>query len=164
VTRAQWHLIKSIHMTSCARSLIVKLMNRLVASKYFLKKLEQLALDWLEDQFTSRAEDQWHIFVREASRTATTSGISPNSVLYRALSDMLLAYPAHGIKMTIIQHKATDLVWTPNKTTVEIHSAVMEFYEAYDRAVVQTQGMADVTMIVPVQDWATRLTKLQGMF
>jgi hypothetical protein len=38
-----------------------------------------------------------------------------------------------------------------NKTTVEIHSAVMEYYEAYNRAVVQTQ--ANVTMIVPTQDW-----------
>jgi hypothetical protein len=35
-----------------------KLMNRLIASKYFLKELEQLALDWLEDQFTGRAADQ----------------------------------------------------------------------------------------------------------
>jgi hypothetical protein len=40
---------------------IVKLTNRLIASKYFLKELEQLALDWLEDQFTGRAADQWHI-------------------------------------------------------------------------------------------------------
>ena len=47
---------------------IVKLMNRLIDSKYFLKELEQLALDWLEDQFTGRAADQWHIVVREASR------------------------------------------------------------------------------------------------
>ena len=36
------------------------------------------------------------------------------------------------------------MVATPNKTTVEIHSAVMEYYEAYDRAVAQTQGLADV--------------------
>jgi hypothetical protein len=43
------------------------------------------------------------------------------------------------------------LVWMMNKTTVEIHSAVMEYYEAYNRAVVQTQ--ANVTMIVPTQDW-----------
>jgi len=39
------------------------------------------ALDWLTDQFTGRAGDQWHIVVREAARTATTSGIGPNSVL-----------------------------------------------------------------------------------
>ena len=77
---------------------------------------------------------------------------------------MLLAYPAHGVKATITRCKATDLVWAPNKTTVEIHSAVMEYYEAYDRAVVLTQGMANVTMIVPAQDWATRFTELQGMF
>jgi hypothetical protein len=66
---------------------------------------------------------------------------------------MLLAYPAHCVKVTIMLRKATDLVWSPNKTTMEIHSAVMEYYEAYDRAVVQTRGLADVTMIVQVQDW-----------
>jgi hypothetical protein len=72
---------------------IVKLTNRLIASKYFLKELEQLALDWLEDQFTGRAADQWHIVVREAKRTATTSGIGPNSVLYRALSRHAVGVP-----------------------------------------------------------------------
>jgi hypothetical protein len=77
---------------------------------------------------------------------------------------IILAYPAHGVKATIMRRKATDLMWAPNKTTVEIHSAVMEYYEAYDRAVVQTQGMADVTMIVPAQDLVTRFTELQGMF
>jgi hypothetical protein len=40
----------------------------------------------------------------------------------------------------------------------------MEFYEAYDRAVAQTQGNTDVTMIVPAQDWATHFTEMQGMF
>jgi hypothetical protein len=77
---------------------------------------------------------------------------------------MLLVYPAHGVKATIMHRKATNLVWSPNKTVVEIHSAVIEYYEAYDRAVVQTQGISDVTMIVPAQDWATRFTELQGMF
>jgi hypothetical protein len=38
-------------------------MNRLIASKYFLKELEQFTLDWLEDQFTGRTSDQWHIVV-----------------------------------------------------------------------------------------------------
>ena len=41
--------------------------------------------------------------------------------------------------------------------------AVMEYYEAYDRELVQTQGIADVTTMVPAQDWATRFTELQGM-
>jgi hypothetical protein len=77
---------------------------------------------------------------------------------------MLLTYPAHDVKATIMWSKATDLVWSLNKTTMEIHSAVMEYCEAYDRAVVQTQGMADVTMIVPAQDWSTLFTELQGMF
>ena len=40
---------------------------------------------------------------------------------------------------------------------------VMEYYEAYDREVVQTQGIADVTTMVPAQDWATRFTEMQGM-
>jgi hypothetical protein len=151
------------HAIMCKQ--IVKLTKRLIASKYFLKELEKLALDWLEDQFTARAADQWHIAVRESSRTATTSGIGPNSVLYnRVLSDMLLVYPAHAVKAAIMRRQATDLVWASNKTTVEIHSIVMEYYEAYDRAVVQTQGMADVTMIVPAQDWATRFTEMQGTF
>jgi hypothetical protein len=143
---------------------IMKLMNRLIASMYYLKELENLALDWLADQFTGRAADQWTLVIREASRTATTSGIGPNSVLYRALRDMLAAYPAHGVKAAIMRRKVVDLVWAPNKTTVEIHSAVMEYYEAYDRAVAQTQGLADVTMIVPAQDWATRFTELQTIF
>jgi hypothetical protein len=64
-----------------------------------------------------------------------------------------VVYPAHGVKEVIMRHQATDLVWVSNKTTVEIHSIVMEYYEAYDREVVQTQGMADVTMIVLAQDW-----------
>jgi hypothetical protein len=113
---------------------IVKLTNRLIASKYFLKELEQTTLVWLE--VTGQAEDQWHIVVREAEHTATTSAISPNSVLYRALHDMLLAYPAQGVKTTIMCCKATDLVWVTNKTVVEIHSAVIEYYETYDREVV----------------------------
>jgi len=134
---------------------IVKLMDRLIASTYYLRELEKLALDWLADQFTGRASDQWEIVIREAARTATTSGIGPNSVLYRALRDMLLAYPAHGVKAAIMRRKVSDLVWAPNKTTVEIHSIVMEYYEAYDRAVAQTHGMADVTMILPAQRWAS---------
>ena len=98
---------------------IVKLTKRLIASKYLLKDLEQLALDWLEDQLTGRTADQWHIVVREASREGTTADIGPNSVLYRTLRDMLLAYPAHSVKATIMSRKATDLVWAPNRTGEE---------------------------------------------
>ena len=46
---------------------IVKLMNRLIASMYYLKELKKLALDWLADQFTGRASDQWEIVIREAA-------------------------------------------------------------------------------------------------
>jgi hypothetical protein len=41
------------------------------------------------------------------------------------------------VKAAIMRSKVSDLVWA-NKTTVEIHSIVMEYYEAYDRAVAQT--------------------------
>ena len=97
-------------------------------------------------------------------RTATTSGMGPNIVLYRSLRDMLAAYPAHGVKAAIVRRKTVDLVWAPDKTVVEIHQSVMEYYEAYDRAVAQPHDNADVTMVVPVQDWSSRFTKMQGMF
>ena len=97
---------------------IVKLTNRLITAKYFLKELEQLALDWLEDQFTGLAADQWHIVVREAARTATTSGIGPN----------ISCAPRHAVGV-------------PGSRR-------------------QGDCIANVTMIVPAQDWATRFTKL----
>ena len=37
---------------------------------------------------------------------AGPTGIGPNSVLYRALRDMLLAYPATGVKAAILKRKA----------------------------------------------------------
>ncbi len=101
--------------------------------------------------------------VREASRTATTSGIGPNSVLYRALRDMITAYPAHGVKAAIFRRCTVDLVWAPHKTTVEIHTAIMAYYEAYDRAVAQSRNL-DATLVLPAQDWAERLTEMQGIF
>ena len=70
---------------------IVKLTNRLIASKYFLKELEQTTLVWLE--VTGQTEDQWHIVVREAEHTATTSAITPNSVLYSALQCSAVGIP-----------------------------------------------------------------------
>jgi hypothetical protein len=50
------------------------------------------------------------------------------------------------------------------KTVVEIHSAFMAYYEAYDRAVALTAGIVDVTLVVPAQDWATRFTEMQSHF
>jgi hypothetical protein len=84
---------------------IIRLMNRIIASKYFFKEYEHAALDWLEDQFKLRAAVQFRLVLVEAKRTATTSGIGQNSVLYRALRDMLLAYPAHGVKASITKKK-----------------------------------------------------------
>ena len=74
---------------------INRIMTRIIASKYFYMEYENQALDWFEDQFKDRAAIQFRIVLREAKRTATTTGIGQNSVLYRVLRDMLLAYPAH---------------------------------------------------------------------
>jgi hypothetical protein len=143
---------------------IIRLMNRIIASKYFFKEYEHAALDWLEDQFKLRAAVQFRLVLVEAKRTATTSGIGQNSVLYRALRDMLLAYPAHGVKASITKKKTEQLVWAPNKTVAEIHTTWMEYYEAYDRAVDLTRNLTDVTLIVPEQDWPTRFTEMQAVF
>jgi hypothetical protein len=89
-------------------------------------------MDWIQDQFSGRAADHWQRVAREAARTATTSGIGPNSVLYRALRDMLLAYPATGVKAAILRRKTVDLPWNPKMTVETIQSTVVEYYEAYD--------------------------------
>jgi hypothetical protein len=129
-----------------------------------IRSTEDLAMDWVEDQFAERASDTWRRVTAVTKRTATTSGIGPNSVLYRSLRDMLYAYPAHGVKNHIMARKSKELVWTPTKTVVEIHSAFMAYYEAYDRAVALTAGIVDVTLVVPAQDWATRFTEMQSHF
>jgi hypothetical protein len=143
---------------------ITRLMDRIIASKYFFKEYEHAALDWLQDQFKGRAAVQFRLVLGEAKRVATTSGIGQNSVLYRVLRDMLLAYPAHGVKASITKKKTELLVWAPNKTVAEIHTSWMAYYEAYDRAVDLTRNLADVTLIVPEQDWPTRFTEMQAIF
>jgi hypothetical protein len=143
---------------------IAKLAGRLVAAKYYLKELEQVAMDWIQDQFSGCAADHWQCVAREATRTATTSGIGPNSVLYRALRDMLLAYPATGVKAAILRCKPVNLPWNPKMTVETIQSTVVEYYEAYDRAAGLTRGGADITLVVPEQDWPTRLTEMQAHF
>ena len=65
--------------------------------------------DCLEDMFSGRAADQWHMVIRETKRTATTSGIGHNSMMYSSIRDILLAYPAHGVKADLVQRKAVDL-------------------------------------------------------
>ena len=77
---------------------------------------------------------------------------------------MLHAYPTHGVKNHIMARKFKELMWTPTKTVVEIHSAFMTYYEAYDRDVALTAGNVDVTLVVPAQDWATRFTEMQSHF
>lgn len=131
---------------------IHRIMTHIIASKYFYVEYENQVLDWLEDQFKGRAAVQFRIVLREAKRVATTTGIGQNSVLYRVLRDMLLAYPAHGVKAAILQKKREVLVWSANKTAAEIHSAWMTYYESYDRTVALTHNLADVTLIVPAQD------------
>ena len=107
---------------------INRLMNRLIASKYFFREYEHLALDWLEDQFKLRAAVQFRLVLVEAKRKATTSGIGQNSVLYRVLRDMLLAYPAHCVKASITWSgrrtrqllKFIRLGWHTTKPTTEL--------------------------------------------
>ena len=72
---------------------IRRVMNRIIASKYYYREYEEQALDWLEDQFQDRAAIQLRLVVNEAKRIATTSGIGQNSVLYRVLRDMLFSVP-----------------------------------------------------------------------
>ena len=67
---------------------IIRLMTRLIASKWYYKEYEDLAMDWVEDQFAERAADTWRRVTAVTKRTATTSGIGPNSVLYRSLRDI----------------------------------------------------------------------------
>jgi hypothetical protein len=133
---------------------IIRLMTRLITSKWYYKEYEDLAMDWVEDQFAERAADTWRRVTAVTKRTATTSGIGPNSVLYRSLRDMLHAYPAHGVKNHIMATKSKELVWTPTKTVVEIHSAFMAYYEAYDRAVAITAGIVARRHRSPVSPFA----------
>jgi hypothetical protein len=121
-------------------------------------------MDWIQDQFSGRAAEHGQRVAREAARTATTSGIGPNSVLYRAFRDMLLAYPATGVKTVILRRKAVDLPWNPKMTLETIQSTVVEYYEAYDRAAALTRGGADIMLVVLEQDWPTRLTEMKEHF
>ena len=143
---------------------INRIMSRLIASKYFYVEYENLALDWVKDQFKGRAAVQFRIVLKEAKRVATTTGIGQNSVLYRVLRDLLLAYPSHALKASNMQKNKEMLVWSPTKTAVETHAAWMTYYESYDRAVALTHNLDDVTLIVPAQDWATRFTEMQDVF
>jgi hypothetical protein len=65
-TRARWYLMKSMHMTSCASRSCSH--EQAHCFQVLPQGAGAAALDWLEDQFTGRAADQWHIVVREALR------------------------------------------------------------------------------------------------
>ena len=140
---------------------ITILMDKLIAAKWFLKDLEVVALEWLAGKFTGRAAEKWTRVVAAARITATTSGIGHNSVLYRCLRDMVLAYQAVGIKAHLQLRKLRDLVWSRKDTVAQTASKVLAFFEAYDRAVELTRHLG-VTLQVPAQDFATRFTEMQG--
>jgi hypothetical protein len=142
---------------------ITILMEKLIEAKWFLKDLEAVALEWLASQFTVRAAEKWTRVVAAARVTATTSGIRYNSVLYRCLRDMVLAYSAVGIKAHLQLRKLRDLVWNRKDTVAQTASKVLTFYEAHDRAVELTRHLG-VTLQVPPQDFATRFTEMQGHF
>ncbi len=72
-------------------------------------------------------------------------------------------YPAHVVKAAILRRRTVDLVWAPNKTTVEIHTAIIAYYEAYDRAVSQSRNL-DATLVLSAQDWTAILTEMQFIF
>jgi len=142
---------------------ITILMDKLIAAKWFLKDLEAVALEGVASQFTGRAGEKWTRVVAAARVTATTSGIGHNSVVYRCLRDMVLAYPAVGIKANLHMRKLRDLVWHHKDTVTQTASRVLAFFEAYDRAVELTRHLG-VTLQVPAQDFATRFTEMQGHF
>ena len=91
-------------------------MEKIIPAKWFLKDLEAVALEWLAGQFTGRAAEKWTRVVAAARVTATTSGIRHNSVLYRCLRDMVLAYPAVGIKAHLQMRRLRDLPWNRKET------------------------------------------------
>ena len=138
-------------------------MHKLIASKWYLKELEAVALEWLATQFQGRVADHWVRVVGVARVTATTSGIGHNSVLYRCLRDMLLAYPATGIKVNLLLRKVSDLTWKSKATVEQICNETSTYYEAYDSGVALTQHLDD-TLLVPEQDWPTRFTEMQVYF
>ena len=101
---------------------ITVLMDKIIATKWFLKDLEAVALEWLAMQFKGSDADHWTHVVAVARVTVTTSGIGHNSVLYRCLRNMVLAYPATGIKANLLLRKTSDLPWNSRFTVVQTAS------------------------------------------
>lgn len=144
-------------------SFIEDMVQTIVAVHYYLKEFEPLALVWVGQQFTASASHHWKTVLKEARRTATTTGIGPNSVLYRALRDMLLAYPPHGIKTTLLRRKKLELYWDPKKSAAANRVRIGQFFEAWDRGVDLTSTLPPGTQ-VPAQTWTARLSELQEIF
>ena len=54
---------------------INRIMNHIIASKYFYKEYENQALDWLEDQFKDRGSVQFRLVLRETKRSLISDGL-----------------------------------------------------------------------------------------
>lgn len=139
------------------------LVQVLVASRYYLVELEEKALLFCHNQLSGRASEIWRLCAKEAARTATTSGIGPNSVLYRTLRDWLHEYPPTGIKDDILEREKVEFVWNPKATAAANLSAWAAFFEIWDNAVDLTATLT-VALRVPPQDWTTRLSNMQARF
>ena len=140
-----------------------KLVDTLTASYYHLRELEASALVYLDGQFDGKAGHQWTTVKHVARQEATTSGIGVQSVLYRALRDLLHQYPVHNIKNTVLAKKAQELRWDSKQSTSANRSRLQTLFEAYDRGVTRTQGL-DRAARLPAQDWDTRLAELQAIW
>ena len=139
------------------------LMRVIIASKYYLLEREEDALVWLSNQFDGAAAYQWGLVHEAARREPSTTGIGVRSVLYRALRDMLAAYPVSNASAELRMREERDLVWTPGLPIQEIRVRWTRYFEAYDRAVVSTAPLGP-TLQVPPQDWTTRLREMQKRF
>ena len=92
-------------------SFVTKLLRRLIASHYYLIKRETDAMIWLGSQFKGNAGQQWTLVSELAEKEASKSGIGVQSVVYRALRDMLAVYPFPDAKAEWQVRKARDFVW-----------------------------------------------------
>ena len=140
---------------------ITILMDKIIASKWFLNDLEVVALEWLAGQFTGRAVENARRY--RGQNHCNDIGHWAQQCSLSLPSYMVLAYPAAGIKANLQMRKLSDLVWNCKDTVAQTASKVMAFFEAYDRAVELTRHLG-VTLQVPAQDFATRFTEMQNHF
>lgn len=138
-------------------------MRVLIASNYYLLEREQDALVWLTDQFEGAAAYQWGLVHEAARREPSTTGIGVRSVLYRAMRDMLAAYPIGNAAAELRIREERDFVFDPRRPLSETRLLWTRYFEAYDRGVARTAHLGP-TLIVPPQDWPTRLREMQKRF